>query len=139
MEINSVEDIKNKLNYEITNKDKILYYDTIINNPYIKMTPYPKQMLNFFLANRLDLNISKLLTGGKAFGGKTYILTALALQYAFEKKYRCLVVRKNYQDLIAVSSIFDNIIDWTTGLENVSIRKTAPLKVKFKSKFSSIF
>ena len=133
MEINTVEDIKTKLGYEITNKDKVLYYDTILNNPYIKMTPYPKQMLNFFLANRLDIEISKLLTGGKAFGGKTYILTALALQYVNEKRYRCLVVRKNYQDLIAVSSIFDNIIDWTTEFNDIIIRRTAPLKVKFKS------
>ena len=44
MEINTVEDIKNKLGYELNNKDKILYYDTIINNPYIKMTPYQKKM-----------------------------------------------------------------------------------------------
>lgn len=77
MEINTVEDIKTKLGYEITNKDKVLYYDTILNNPYIKMTPYPKQMLNFFLANRLDIEISKLLTGGKAFGGKDLALNTL--------------------------------------------------------------
>ena len=77
MEINTVEDIKTKLGYEITNKDKVLYYDTILNNPYIKMTPYPKQMLNFFLANRLDIEISKLLTGGKAFGGKEMALNTL--------------------------------------------------------------
>ena len=38
MEINTVEDIKTKLGYEITNKDKVLYYDTILNNTYIKIT-----------------------------------------------------------------------------------------------------
>lgn len=133
MEINNVEDVKNKLNYNITNKDKVLYYDTILNNPYIPITPYPKQILNFILANRLDTDINKVLTGGKAFGGKTFILTALALQYAKEKRYRCLVVRKNYGDLNAVSSIFDNIIDWCGEYKDVKIKQTPPLKVKFKS------
>lgn len=98
MEINSVEDIKNKLNYEITNKDKILYYDTIINNPYIKMIPYPKQMLNFFLANRLDLNISKLLTGGKAFGGKELALDTLIPTPKGFKKLEDLVVTDEILD-----------------------------------------
>ena len=130
MEINTIQDINEKLGYKITNKDKVLYYDTIINNPYIPVTPYPKQILNFLLANRLDTPMNKLLTGGRAFGGKSIVLTALALQYASEKQYRCLCVRKNYQDLVAVSSIFDNIIDWTSGIKNVNIRKTSPLRVK---------
>ena len=98
MEINSVEDIKNKLGYEITNKDKLLYYDTILNNPYIKMTPYPKQMLNFFLANRLDNEISKLLTGGKAFGGKELALDTLIPTPKGFKKLEDLVVTDEILD-----------------------------------------
>lgn len=133
MEIKNVDDIEKKLHYKITEKDKLLYYETILNNPYIKITPYPKQVLTFLLANRFGTDFNKVLTGGKAYGGKTVILSALALQYAKEPNYRCLVVRKNYGDIVNVASIMDVINQWTYDNDEVKMYKSAQLMFRFKS------
>ena len=133
MEINTLTDCQEKLGYHVSKGDKYLLIKTILDNPYIpnEIKPYPKQYLPILLANRRDTEFNKVLTGGKAYGGKSWILTMLALQYAEQPNYRCLVIRKNYQDLIAVNSIFDNIIEWCGHRKDVHIRQTAPLRVKF--------
>lgn len=98
MEIKNVSDIKTKLGYEITSADKLLYNDTILENPFIPITPYPKQILNFILANRRDTEFNKILTGGKAFGGKELALnTLIPTPNGF----------KELQDLVVTDEIFD--------------------------------
>lgn len=91
-------DIKNKLGYEVTPADKILYYDTILKNPYIPIKPYPKQILNFILANRRDTELNQVLTGGKAYGGKELALdTLIPTPDGF----------KELQDLVVTDEILD--------------------------------
>ena len=41
-----------KSDIEITKKDKLIYYHTVLNNPYIRFKPYPKQALGLILASK---------------------------------------------------------------------------------------
>ena len=135
MEVNNFDEVEQKLDYTLSSYDRDLLEKTIFTNPYIPedIRPYPKQLIPIVLANRLDTEFNKVLTGGKAFGGKSILLTMLSLQYAEIKDYKCLVIRKNYQDLIAVNSIFDNIVNWCGHQTSVHPRKTAPLRISFDS------
>lgn len=135
MEVNNFDEVEQYCGYTLSDYDTRLLEKTIFTNPYIpeEIRPYPKQLLPIVLANRQDTEFNKVLTGGKAYGGKSVLLTMLALQYAEVKDYKCLVIRKNYQDLIAVNSIFDNIMNWCGGDKSVHPRKTAPLRISFDS------
>ena len=41
-----------KSDVEITKKDKLIYYHTVLNNPYMPFKPYPKQALGLILASK---------------------------------------------------------------------------------------
>lgn len=41
-----------KKDIEITKKDKLIYYHTVLKNPYIPFKPYPKQALGLILASK---------------------------------------------------------------------------------------
>lgn len=36
----------------ITERDKLIYYHTVLNNPYIPFKPYPKQAMGLILASK---------------------------------------------------------------------------------------
>lgn len=109
---------------KIPNKVKVLYYKTIIENPYIPVTPYPKQAIPIILANMPEKVTEKgvkkpntVLAGAGGFGGKSYLGSMLAAQYLQEPDYTCLVTRKNYAELCDTNSIWENLLDWCCNPE----------------------
>lgn len=93
-------------------KDKLIYFHTVKGNPYIPLTPYPLQAVALVLASRDTKEVNSLLAGGSAYGGKTILGSMLAVQFLQEPSYRCLVTRRNYAELLDVSSIWDNLVEW---------------------------
>lgn len=102
--------------YNPTDRDKLVYYYTIMNNPYIpeEIKPYPKQALGILLASQeeIDHKPNSVLFGGAGFSGKTTMGSVLAVQYLQEPDYTCLVMRKNYSELLDSNSIWENLNDW---------------------------
>lgn len=41
-----------KSDVEINEKDKLIYYHTVLKNPYIPFKPYPKQAMGLILASK---------------------------------------------------------------------------------------
>ena len=99
-------------NITINDKDKLIYYNTVTNNPYIPLTPYKLQSIALLLASRDTKEVNSILAGGSAYGGKTVLGSMLAVQFLQEPSYRCLVTRRNYAELLDVSSIWDNLNEW---------------------------
>ena len=111
-----------KKNIPITKKDKLIYYHTVLQNPYIKYKPYPKQALGLILASKEESEIdnvkkpNSILLGAGGFGGKTYLGSMLAVQFLGEPfDYTCLVTRRNYAELLDTNSIWENLVDWCCG------------------------
>ena len=79
--------ILEKNDIEITKKDKLIYYHTVLQNPYIPYKPYPKQALGLILASKEEKEIdgikkpNSILMGAGGFGGKTYLGSMLACQF----------------------------------------------------------
>lgn len=96
----------------INEKDKVIFYHTILNNPYIPLKPYPKQSLGLILANRDNQDVNSILLGAGGYGGKTVVGTMMALRFMQEPTYRCLVTRRNYAELLDTSSIYENAVSW---------------------------
>ena len=92
---------------DFTEWDMALYYETIMENPYIDFELYPKQAFVALTSCHKNDGINEALTGGPGGGGKTKLLAALALQFIEFPHYRCLVTRKNYRELIGTGSVFD--------------------------------
>lgn len=96
----------------ITDKDKAIFYHTVIKNPYIPYTPYQLQAIALILASRDGNKVNSILAGGSAYGGKTVLGTMLSAQFLQEPTYRALVTRRNYAELLDTSSIWDNLKSW---------------------------
>lgn len=111
-----------KKDITITKKDKLIYYHTVLQNPYIKFKPYPKQALGLLLASKEESEIdgvkkpNSILLGAGGFGGKTYLGSMLAVQFLNQNHdYTCLVTRRNYAELLDTNSIWENLVDWCCG------------------------
>ena len=108
-----------KKDIPITKKDKLIYYYTVLSNPYMPYKPYPKQALGLILASKEEKEIdgvkkpNSVLLGAGGFGGKTFLGSMLATQFLGEPyDYTCLVTRRNYAELLDTNSIWENLIDW---------------------------
>lgn len=107
----------------ITDKEHLLLQKTIVDNPYCKYKPYPKQIIPVILANREEQYDDKgtkkpnaVLAGAGGYGGKTFLGSMLAVQYLpTDEDYTCLVTRRNYAELVDTNSIWDNLVDWCCG------------------------
>ena len=117
--------VKNLKKYSFSNKEKLLFYETIMENPYVKYKPYPKQAIPIFLANRPEEKVGEVknpitvLTGAGGFGGKSYLGSMLAVQYLQEPDYTCLVTRRNYAELLDTNSIWENLLEWCCDKERL--------------------
>ena len=108
-----------KKDIPITKKDKLIYYYTVLDNPYIPYKPYPKQALGLILASKEESEVdgvkkpNSILLGAGGFGGKTYLGSMLSAQHlGGDYDYTCLVTRRNYAELLDTDSIWENLIDW---------------------------
>lgn len=93
--------------------------ETIYNNAYIYVKPYPRQLWPIFEITEPLKNDEphSILVGGGAYGGKTYLGSMLAAQYLQFPYYQCLVTRKNRKELIGPNSIWRNLSKWLTRKE----------------------
>ena len=122
---------------KFSNWDYANYYYTIEDNPYIDFDFYDKQELIALTSCHNQDSINEVLTGGPGGGGKTKLLSALALQFIEFPEYRCLVTRKNYRELIGTGSVFDILksIPDMKSRESGLIRIVAPsgAEIHFKA------
>lgn len=93
--------------------------ETIYNNDYVYVKPYPRQLWPIFEITEPIKNDEphSILAGGGAYGGKTYLGSMLAAQYLEFPEYQCLVTRKNRKELIGPNSIWRNLKEWLTREE----------------------
>lgn len=130
----------------LTPNDLNLFRKTILENPYVRFKPYPKQAWPIFILNKPYFPFVKdgeivqkpnsCLVGAGGYGGKTYLGAMLAAQYLQNKNYKCLVTRLNYDDLIDEDSIFGYLSEWCgpgSGLPDDLICKVDHSKLKIKS------
>ena len=122
---------------EFNNWDYSNYFYTILENPFIDFELYDKQQLLALTSCHNREGINEALIGGAGGGGKTKVLSALALQFAEFPQYRCLVTRKKYRELIGTGSVFDMLksIDGLKARESGLIRIIAPsgAEIHFKA------
>lgn len=81
--------------------DKQLYGLTVLDNPYITVTPYAKQAAAIMYDSQFKL------LGGNAFSGKSIMGSVIASQWLMYSNYRCLVLRRTMEDVVAAGGIVD--------------------------------
>ena len=97
----------------LSQDDWQIIHDSIENNPFIPIKPYPKQLYAI-----CDKSKRKLI-GGSAYSGKSILGAVLALQHFKARNYRCLILRSTYDNVIATGGIVDYIDEWTREFPNV--------------------
>lgn len=117
--------------YALSSYDKALLVHTVLNNPYIPVSLYDKQLKALALASHNQKGINDTLNGGGGGGGKTTLEAAAAAQFLQVPTYRCLVARKNYKELIGTGSVFDNLKSWVTPVNfpKCKINHSSPIKI----------
>lgn len=81
--------------------DKQLYGLTVLDNPYVGVVPFPKQMCAIMDSSRLKL------LGGNAYSGKSLLGSVIASQFLMYPHYKCLIVRRTHDDVVATGGIVD--------------------------------
>jgi len=109
--------------------DYSMYYHTILENPFIDFELYDKQAFVALTSCHNQEGINEFLTGGPGGGGKTKLLSALALQFVEFPQYRCLVTRKNYRELVGTGSVFDIL----KNIPGVKSRESGLIRIIFPS------
>lgn len=94
-------------------QQKKLIKRTILENPYIPVTPYDRQL--YAIA---DGHTRKLI-GGSAYSGKSMLGAVLALQHYEVPYYRCLILRSTYDNVIATGGIVDYLDHWTEPFDYI--------------------
>lgn len=97
----------------LSQEDWQIIHDSIENNPFIPIKPYPKQLYAI-----CDKSKRKLI-GGSAYSGKSILGAVLALQHFKAKNYRCLILRSTYDNVTATGGIVDYIDEWVQDFPNV--------------------
>ena len=85
--------------------DKQIYGLTVLDNPYIRETPFPKQACAIMHPSRMKL------LGGNAYSGKSLLGSIIASQYLMYPHYKCLIVRRTHDDVVATGGIVDRLKD----------------------------
>lgn len=110
-----------KVNYNdisLSNYQKARYAVTIEQNQFIpsndilKTKLYPKQIYAVTYENPDPDDITRKLLGGSAFSGKSFYGAVSALQDFNSEGYRCLIIRRTYDDVIATGGIVDYLDKW---------------------------
>lgn len=121
---------KNKVSEVVKNR----YKRVILENPFVKLKPYPKQAIPFF--ELLDDNQGEphsILIGAGGYGGKTVAGSILACMYLEHSDTNVLVTRKTYKQLKGPDSIWENLNGWlnsTCDINKSELTITAPSGAK---------
>ena len=105
-----------KVDYTKIKLDKLqkkIIRKTILENPYIPIVPYSRQLYAI-----VDRSKRKLI-GGSAYSGKSILGAVLALQHFMVPNYRCLILRSTYDNVIATGGIVDYIDEWIKEFDNI--------------------
>lgn len=78
---------------------------TVLDNPYVRETPFPKQACAIMHPSRMKL------LGGNAYSGKSLLGSIIASQWLMYPHYKCLVVRRTHDDVVATGGIVDRLKD----------------------------
>ena len=89
----------------MSNLDKQIYGLTVLDNPYITVKPFPKQAAAIMHPSRLKL------LGGNAYSGKSLLGSVIASQWLMYPHYKCLVIRRTHDDVVATGGIVDKLKD----------------------------
>lgn len=119
-----------KVNYHNVSLDQEqhkLIRRTILENPFIPITPYDRQL--YAIADRSK----RKLIGGSAYSGKSILGAVLALQHFEVPYYRCLIIRQTYDNVIATGGIVDYINEWTKNNPNVKHHKSQRCFINLKN------
>lgn len=76
-----------------------------MDNPYIRITPFPKQAAAIMHPARMKL------LGGNAFSGKSLLGSVIASQWLMYPHYKCLIIRRTHDDVVATGGIVDKLKD----------------------------
>lgn len=110
-----------KVNYNdisLSHHQKARYAVTIEQNSFIpsnkilKTKLYPKQIYANTYENPDPDDITRKLIGGSAYSGKSHYGASSASQDFESEDYRCLVLRRTYDDVIATGGIIDKLTKW---------------------------
>lgn len=85
------------------------YRRTVIENPWIPVSPFPRQQA--FLSE----TATECLYGGAAGGGKSVGILAAALQLANEPGYSALLLRRTFRDLNQPKALIPLSHEWLRG------------------------
>lgn len=115
----------------VTDKVKERYKRVILDNPYVKLKPYPKQSIPFFeiLDDNHNDEPHSILIGAGGYGGKTVAGSIMATMYLEHKDTNVLVTRKTYKQLKGPDSIWENLNGWlsdTCKINSSELSITAP-------------
>ena len=102
----------------LDDQQKKLIRKTILENPFIPIIPYDRQL--YAICDRSK----RKLIGGSAYSGKSILGAVLALQHFEIPYYRCLIIRQTYDNVIATGGIVDYIAEWTRNMPNVRHHKS---------------
>jgi phage terminase large subunit-like protein len=104
-----------KVNYDdivLTPHQKAIYLRTIEKNPFIPSNNLLKTKLYDKQIYTICSQSKRKLLGGSAFSGKSRYGASSALQWFEVPDYRCLVIRRIYDDVIATGGIVDYLDRW---------------------------
>lgn len=97
----------------LDDQQKEVIKKTILENRYIPITPYSRQL--YAIADRSK----RKLIGGSAYSGKSILGAVLALQHFEIPNYRALILRSTYDNVIATGGIVDYINEWVADFDNI--------------------
>jgi phage terminase large subunit-like protein len=97
---------------DLTPAQKAVYAKTIELNPFIPHNNLLKTKLYDLQIYALLYPGKRRLVGGSAFSGKSRYGASSALQWFEIPNYRCLILRRTYDDVIATGGIVDYLKKW---------------------------
>jgi phage terminase large subunit-like protein len=111
-----------KVDYDsiaLTPKQRVCYAKTIECNPFIPGNDLLQTKLYKLQILALLYPSKRKLIGGSAFSGKSRYGAASAAQWLQSPHYRCLVLRRTYDDVIATGGIVDYLKQWLEPFDQV--------------------
>lgn len=112
-----------KVNYNdivLSPHQKAVYVRTIEQNPFIPTNNLLKTKLYDRQIYAICSEDKRKLLGGSAYSGKSRYGATSALQWFEVPNYRCLIIRRTFDDVIATGGIVDYVDKWTSNFDFIT-------------------